>query len=144
MVGGCSENLLDFAYIRLIEGSPMTRSEKYLCALYAIIAIVSIIATWSNNVAAFINLPETRTIEGLYHALYVNYATASFINDLFGLTIAASVFIVVEGRKLRIRYYLLYVLLSGPTAISFTFPLFLIARQMKIAQQRQAGSASQA
>lgn len=122
----------------------MTRSEKFLCGIYAVIAIVSIIATWSNNVAAFVSQPETRTIEGLYHALYVNYATASFINDLFGLTIAASVFIVVEGRKLRIRYYLLYVLLSGPTAISFTFPLFLIARQMKLAQQRASGSIASA
>jgi hypothetical protein len=143
MVGGRSKNLLDFAYIRLIEGIPMTRSEKYLCALYAIIAIVSIIATWSNNVAAFINLPETRTPEGLYHALYVNYATASFINDLFGLGSAACVFIFVEGRRLHIRYFWLYILLSGPTAISFTFPLFLIARQMKIAQQRASASTSQ-
>jgi hypothetical protein len=68
----------------------------------------------------------------------VNYATASFVNDLFMLGLAASIFLVVEGIRLRIRFFWLYILLSGPTAISFTFPLFLIARQVKLAQQRNA------
>jgi hypothetical protein len=121
----------------------MTRSEKYLCALYVIIAVVSLIATWANNLP-FMATPEGRTIGGWYNAVYANYAASSFTNDLFGLAIAACIFIAVEGRKLHIRYFWLYILLSGMTAISVTFPLFLIARQMKLAQQRQAGATSQA
>jgi hypothetical protein len=113
----------------------MTRSEKFLCAVYAIVAVVALFATWTNNIA-FMRDPENRQLSSWYNALYVNYATASFINDLFALGIAASIFMVVEGRRLGIRFVWAYVLLSGPTAISFTFPLFLIARQIKIAQAR--------
>lgn len=113
----------------------MTRSEKSLCIIYAVIAVVALIATWSNNLA-FMQQPESRTIQGWYEALYANYAAASFINDLFLLGIAACIFMVVEGRRLHMRYVWAYVLLSGPTAISIMFPLFLIARQITLSRQR--------
>ena len=117
------------------KGVTMTHSEKFLCAVYAVIAVVALFATWVNNIA-FMRDPENWQLSSWYNALYANYLAASFINDLFALGIAVCVFIVVEGMRLKIRYYWLYILLSGPTAISFTFPLFLIARQIKIAQQR--------
>lgn len=117
----------------------MTRSEKYLCALYATIAVVAIIATWS-NLLAFFAQPEGRTIAGWYNALYANNAAAAILNDLLALTIAACIFMAVEGRRLNMRLVWVYILLSWLVAISLMFPLFLIARQMKMAQQRQAES----
>jgi Terpene cyclase DEP1 len=113
----------------------MTRSEKILCTIYAIIAVVALFATWVNNIA-FMRDPENWQLASWYNALYANYAAASFINDLFALGIAVCVFMVVEGMRLKIRFFWLYILLSGLTAISFTFPLFMIARQFKIAQNR--------
>lgn len=113
----------------------MTRNEKILCGIYAVIAVVAIFATWINNLA-FMREPGNNTIEAWYNAVYANYATASFINDLFLLAIAVCIFIIVEGYRLKIRYAWAYVLFSGITAISFTFPLFLIARQIAIAKQR--------
>jgi hypothetical protein len=113
----------------------MTRFEKLLCALYAVVAVVALFATWVNNIA-FMRNPENWQISSWYNALYANYAAASFINDLFALCIAVSIFMVVEGIRLKIRFYWLYIALSGLTAISFTFPLFMIARQIKIAQHR--------
>ena len=115
----------------------MNRSEKILCAIYAIIAVLALYATWVNNLA-FLALPEGQTIEGWILALYANYAAASFTNDLLFLTAAVCVFIIIEGQRLKIRFYLAYILLSGLTAISFTFPLFLIARQMAMAKQRES------
>jgi hypothetical protein len=112
----------------------MNRSEKILCAIYAFIAILALITTWANNLA-FLALPEGRTIEGWVYGVYANYAAASFTNDLIFLALAACVFIIIEGRRLRIRFYLAYILLSGLTAISFTFPLFMIARQIAISRQ---------
>jgi hypothetical protein len=114
----------------------MTRSEKFLCALYAVVAVVVLFATWVNNIA-FMRDPENWQISSWYNALYANYAAASFINDLFALCIAVSIFMVVEGIRLKIRFFWLYILLSGLTAISFTFPVFMIARQIKIAQHRE-------
>ena len=114
----------------------MTRSEKFLCMLYAFLAVFALIATWSNNLA-FLSMPQNRNIWSWYHALYANHAVASITNDLFLLAIVVCIFIIIEGRRLQMRYIWWYVLLSGPSAISFTFPLFLIARQIKIAQLRQ-------
>lgn len=113
----------------------MTRFDKVLCVIYALIAFVALIATWSNNIG-FMQQPENRDIVSWYRALYVNQAAASFTNDLLLLAIAVCVFMVVEAWRLKIRFVWGYILLSGPIAISVTFPLFLIARQMVIAKQR--------
>jgi phosphate/sulfate permease len=113
----------------------MTRSEKLLCWVYALVAVVSLIATWSNNLA-FLAQPEHWSIASWVRALYVNPAAASFVNDLFGLGIAATIFMVVEARRLRIRHLWFYLIISPVLAISVAFPLFLIARQRVIAQQR--------
>lgn len=113
----------------------MMRSEKLLCAIYAIIAVVALIATWSHNLP-FLLQPGGLELRTWYDAVYANHAAASFTNDLLFLAIAACVFIVVEGHRHHIRFYWLYILLSGITAISVTFPLFLIARQIAISRQR--------
>jgi hypothetical protein len=113
----------------------MSRSEKFLCLIYAIIAVLALYATWVNNLA-FLARPEGQTVEGWIMGVYANYAAASFTNDLLFLTAAVCIFIIMEGHRLKIRFYLAYILLSGPTAISFTFPLFLIARQIAIARER--------
>ena len=113
----------------------MTRFEKFLCAAYAVIALVALVGTWSNNIA-FMLQPENRTIESWYEAVYANYAAASFTNDLFMLALAVCIFMLVEGRRLQMRFVWVYILLSGPVAISVMFPLFLIARQIRITQQR--------
>lgn len=112
----------------------MTRSDKVLCVVYALMALVALIATWSHNIA-FMRQPDNQTVMSWYNALYANHAAASFTNDLLLLALAGSLFMVVEGYRLQMRYVWVYVLLSGPIAISVMFPLFLIARQMTLAQR---------
>ncbi len=113
----------------------MIRSEKILCAIYALIAVVALIATWSNNIA-FMSQPENQGLLSWYNALYANHAAASFTNDLLMLTLAGVIFMVVEARRLHMRFVWVYILLSGPIAISVMFPLFLIARQITLVQHR--------
>lgn len=123
-----------------MEVKRMTRSEKILCAVYAIIAVIALVATWSNNIG-FMLQPGNQSLLSWYRALYANQAAASFVNDLFMLTSAGCIFMVVEARRLNIRFVWIYILLSGPIAISVMFPLFLIARQITMAQQRNQQSA---
>jgi hypothetical protein len=120
----------------------MRRSEKLLCWVYALIAAVSLVATWSNNLA-FLAQSEHWSASSWVGALYVNPASASFVNDLFGLGVAGTIFMVVEARRLRIRHIWIYLLISPVIAISVAFPLFLIARQRVIAQQRAQLAAEQ-
>ncbi|MDQ1113436.1 hypothetical protein QE418_002884 [Microbacterium testaceum] len=57
------------------------------------------------------------------------------------MAVAGSIFIIVEGRRLGMRFTWLYVVLSGVTAFAFTFPLFLAMRQRRITALATPGPA---
>jgi uncharacterized membrane protein len=117
----------------------MTRSEKLLCAVYAIIAVIALIATQTNN-AAFFSQPDNGGLFGYIRAMYANPAMASATNDLLLFALAGWIFMAVEGRRLHIRFVWLYIFLSVVIAISAIFPLFLIAREIKLSRQRSRDS----
>ncbi|WP_245908770.1 DUF2834 domain-containing protein [Mycobacterium neglectum] len=64
--------------------------------------------------------------------LKVTPASRSYTGDLLMLALAAVVFMVIEARKHGIRFVWLYVVGGFATAIGFTFPLFLIARELRM------------
>ena len=117
----------------------MTRSEKILCAVYGVIAVSALVVTQVNNIAFFLQ-PQNGGIVGWISALYANPAVASFTNDIMFYVVAGYIFMVVEARRLGIRHVWLYLLLSSIVAVSVMFPIFLIVRQIKIAQHRSQGS----
>lgn len=98
--------------------------------MYAAIAIVALVATWSQNLAyqnaaadmfsSF--LRETKTTP----------AARSITADLLLFFLAAAVFMVVEGRKHGVRLIWAYIVGGIFIAISVTFPLFLIAREVRM------------
>lgn len=113
----------------------MTRAEKGLCGVYAVIAVMALIATWSNNLV-FFQQPNNGGLAGFVAALYVNPAAASITNDILFLCLVSFVFMVVEASRLGIRHVWVYLVLSGLIAVSVMVPLFLIVRQMALARQR--------
>jgi Terpene cyclase DEP1 len=116
----------------------MTNKDKLICATYALIAIAALPATWINNLA-FMQQPNN-TFNDFFVAAYANAAAASLANDLFLLAIAASIFMVIEGKRVGVRYVWLYLVLSGILAISVTFPLFLLARHLKVVDRQSEKS----
>ena len=48
------------------------------------------------------------------------------------MAIAAVVFMIVEAKRVGLRRVWLYVVLSGVTAMAFTFPLFLAMRERRL------------
>lgn len=117
----------------------MTRPDKLLCTIYAIIAIIALIATQTNN-AAFFSQPDNGGLLGYFRAMYANPAMASASNDLLLFALAGGIYMAVEARRLHIRFVWLYIVLSIIIAISVIFPLFLIARQIKLSRQPTLGS----
>ena len=109
----------------------MTTKDKFTCATYALIALLALPATWINNIA-FMSQPNNSFMD-FVNAAYVNAAAASLSNDLLFVAIAASMFMVIEGQRIGIRYLWLYIIFSALVAISVTFPLFLLARHIKLA-----------
>jgi hypothetical protein len=105
-------------------------SRKVLCVVYGVIALAALIATWSQNLA-YADNPA---------ALFINFArdtkvtaaARSITVDILLFALAATVLMVIEARKHNVRLVWLYVLGSFLTAVSVTFPLFLIARELRI------------
>jgi hypothetical protein len=113
----------------------MSRSGKALCALYGALAVVALFATWSNNIAFFMQ-PDNGGLWGFIRGGYANPAAASLSNDLFLLGAACAVFMFTEAKRLGIRYVWVYVILSFVIAVSVMFPLFMLARQLKLESAR--------
>ena len=118
----------------------MPRSRQLLCIVYGTIALLALVATWSQNLSYF--RPEEGLVRGFVLATarfwpdtLTTPAGVSITVDLGLFFLAAAVFMVLEARRLGIRFVWLYVILGLLVAISVTFPLFLIARERRLAAQ---------
>ncbi len=108
----------------------MRTRDRVLCWTYGLISLAALVATWSQN------LRFVRHDNSLWHflkACYANPAAASITNDILLLTLAAWVFMVVEARRLGIRFVWAYLLGCALVASSVAVPLFLLARQRRLA-----------
>ena len=107
----------------------MLMSRKLLCAAYAVIALVALVATWSQNISFF------RTSGGFFafwEATKANPASRSITVDIALFLLAAAILMVIEARKHGVKYVWAYILGGFVIAISVTFPLFLLARELRL------------
>lgn len=95
---------------------------------YLVLAIIGLAVTWTFNGIA---IAEGSAWFGEWFAN--GAATQSLQWDLVVVVAAASVFIVVEGRRIGMRWAWVLVPLSFATAAAFTVPLFLALRERKLA-----------
>nr|WP_090344204.1 DUF2834 domain-containing protein [Mycolicibacterium malmesburyense]CRL75519.1 hypothetical protein CPGR_03604 [Mycolicibacterium malmesburyense] len=109
-------------------GLPTTT--KALCAAYGVIAVVALIATWSQNLAYLDRGADFLRV--FWEDTKVNPASRSITADIALFLLAAVIFMVYEARKHGIRFVWVYVIASFFVAISVTFPLFLLARELRI------------
>jgi len=52
--------------------------------------------------------------------------------DIIMFAVAASILMVIEARKHNVRFVWAYILGAAVVAVSVTFPLFLIARELRL------------
>ena len=104
-------------------------SSKVLCAVYGVIAIAALIATWSQNAAYFDN---PGGFSRLLNDSKVTPASRSLTVDIVLFFLAAAILMVVEARKHGVRFVWAYIAGGFAIAISVTFPLFLIARELRV------------
>lgn len=67
-------------------------------------------------------------------AWFANPSVSSLSWDLLATASAASIFIILEGRRVGMRWAWVYVAASFVTAVGFTFPLFLAMRERHLAR----------
>lgn len=111
----------------------MSRTRRMLCVFYALIAVTALVMTWSQNLLYFTGTDPAGFGQYVLD-LKVNGAARSFTVDIGLFLLAGTALMVVEARRLGVRFVWLYVLFGFAIAISVTFPLFLIARERRLAK----------
>ena len=106
---------------------PGGRGRPALVAVYAVSAVAGLGGTWFYNLRA-------RTLPGGFPGGYLrgwfaNPASSSAAVDLLGVFGVSGIFMVVEGRRVGMKAPWIYPLLALPSALAFTFPLFLLVRE---------------
>ncbi len=104
-------------------------SRKVLCIVYAAISLVALIATWSQNILFF---RGGGSFLGFWEATKSNPASRSITVDIALLLLAVAILMVIEARRLGVKYVWAYILGGFLIAISVTFPLFLLARELRL------------
>ena len=93
---------------------------------YLLLALAGLVGTWYFN---FLAITQSRNFFADWSS---TPAVLSATTDLFVVATAASVFIFFESKRLKIKFWWLFILGSFITAIAFTFPLFLAIRERKM------------
>ena len=102
--------------------------------VYLCVAAIGLIGTAWFNIRSVVE-PSG---DSFLAAWFANPSVSSLSWDLLATASAASIFIILEGRRLGIRWYWAYVVLSFVTAVGFTFPLFLAVRERRLRTQATA------
>lgn len=110
----------------------MPTSSKVLCAAYAAIAVAAVIATWSQNLAYAGHGADLLRV--FWEDTKANPASRSITADIALFLLAAAILMVVEARKHGVKFVWAYILGGFLVAISVTFPLFLIAREVRLSR----------
>jgi hypothetical protein len=119
----------------MADMADMAVRDRVLCWTYGVLAFAALIATWSQNIR-FFTRAHNGGLWGFIKDGYANPAASSFTNDILMIALVAAVFMVVESRRVGVRHVWAYILLMFVIAASVAFPLFLLARQRKLATQR--------
>ena len=113
----------------------MTRDWSPLAFVYLALGAAGLVGTWWFNAIAIIQMADF-----VGDLVTSGPAVSSITVDLLVVAIAGSVFIIVEARRLHMRFGWLYVLAAGLTAFAFTFPIFLAMRERRLTRLARATS----
>ena len=101
---------------------------KSLFWVYLVLSIIGLVTAWIFNGLAVMNNED-------YMAAWFGTAVDWVLSaDFTIVAIAVVVFMISEARRLKMKRVWLYILLSGVTAMAFTFPLFMAMRERQLAK----------
>jgi hypothetical protein len=110
---------------------------KVRSAAYLVLAGLGLVGTGYFNLQWLMG-DFDHSVTGFAEAAFANSASSSFGVDLTVAFLAGVLFMVVEGRRTGMRNTWIYVVLSAVIAFAFAFPLFLWARERRLASTAPA------
>jgi hypothetical protein len=119
------------------RGTKMPASRKLLCAVYAAIAIAALVAVWSQLG------PYLHSVSAFFVTFWsdakVTASSRSITADILLFGLAAAILMVVEARQHNIRFVWAYIAAAFLVAVSVSFPLFLLARELRMNSSEAPG-----
>ena len=112
------------------QATSIPTSRKVLCVIYGAIAVAALIATWSQNLTYFDK--PARFLLDFMNDSKVTPSSRSLTVDILLFGLAATILMMIEARKHGVKFVWLYIVGGFAIAISVTFPLFLIARELRM------------
>lgn len=100
--------------------------------LYLLLAVVGITMTWYYNLQFMAESEGAFDISAFVAAASPNAAAKSLTWDLTIACLAGLLWMFIESRRLGLRFFWIYVILTFGIAYAFAFPLFLFVRQGKL------------
>jgi hypothetical protein len=113
----------------------MEISRKMLCVVYGVIGAVALVGCWGNNLQLFQGLDILGGNIRFWQLTLDNPASRSITVDILCLGLAAILWMLLEARRLSMRFVWLWVLFGLFIAIGAAFPWFLIHRERVLAQR---------
>lgn len=110
----------------------LNRADKVLCAVYGVLGLIGLVGTQVVLFGGYVSSEDGPYLD----QLTANGVATFMLIDLAVVAVIGLVFMVVEGRRLGMRFLWVYVVLTFAVAISVALPLFLIARQIHLAKER--------
>lgn len=119
----------------------MTVSRKALCTCYGIIGLIALVATWGNVLGLLDEYGFWGGTLKFWQDVLVNESSRFITADILFLMLAIFLWMVLEARRLQIPLvwgYLAFSFFIGP---SMGIPLFMIHRELKLAEKEPGTSA---
>lgn len=108
----------------------MNTVAKIRCGIYGAVAVAAFVATWSQNLSYG---GDHRPLSRFIPDTAVTPASRSITADILLLFLTVAILMVLEARRHNIRFVWAYIAGGFLIAISVSFPLFLIARERRLA-----------
>nr|QOV09040.1 hypothetical protein HULAa3G5_00026 [uncultured Micrococcales bacterium] len=105
-------------------------SKLILISIYLVLALIGLVGTWYFNFEFFALNTDVSYLE----AWFANPASSSAAVDIIVVALMGSVFMLVEGWRMKLQWVWILIPLSFFIALAFTFPLFLAIREIRLTQ----------
>ena len=102
-------------------------------AVFLVLAVLGLVGTGYFNIQWFSGDHFDHSVDGFLESAFANSASSSFGVDLTVAFLAGAAFMCFEGRRIGMRMWWLFVVLSSVVAFAFALPLFLWARERHLA-----------
>lgn len=112
----------------------MELKTKALVTVYILTALLALIMTWIHVPAYLGDGFANANIQFWNDALFNANPAGKFLTvDILLLAFVCNVWMFIEGRRLGVKYIYVYVIAGVVIAISVAFPLFMAARELRVA-----------